>query len=455
MAFAERYLRVPRGHGALGPVRLRPWQRRIVRGALSSGVRTCLVSVPRGNGKSTLAAVVGLYGLFADGVEGAQVLVVASDERQAGIVFNLARRMVELNPALAEQVQLYKDRIYVPGTDSELRPLPAEPDALQGWDPTLLIVDELHVVTEAVWESVSLAAGKRPTSLTLAISTPADSKDTVMWRLVEHGRRDDDPSFKLFEWSAPQGCAADDEAAWKVANPALGDFLAVDALRATYRTTREGPFRRFRMGQWVGRTEGWLPWGAWDGRADPDRVVPDGARIVAGFDGSVSGDSTALVGCTVTDPPHVFVIGLWERDEPGWRVNRADVDAAVAAMFDRFDVVELAVDPWHWRSELELWADRHGARRVVEWPTNVTSRMGPATDRLYAAVAEDRVTHDGHPGLARHVANCVAKRTTFGDVIVKDGRSSPRKIDAAVAAIVAVDRAAHHASRRRRLLVVN
>src|SRR5690625_6565380 len=91
--------------------------------------------------------------------------------------------MIELNSELSQRVQVFQDRIYVPNTASELRPLPAEPNALQGYDPTLMIVDELHVVTDRVWESVSLAAGKRPESLTLAISTPADNTES---RSEEH-----------------------------------------------------------------------------------------------------------------------------------------------------------------------------------------------------------------------------------------------------------------------------
>src|SRR5690606_41954540 len=93
--------------------------------------RQGLVSMPRGNGKSGLAAALAVYGLLADGVAGAQVIVVASDERQARIVFNAARRMIELDERLAEQVQVFTDRIYVPATDSTMMPLPAEPAALQ------------------------------------------------------------------------------------------------------------------------------------------------------------------------------------------------------------------------------------------------------------------------------------------------------------------------------------
>lgn len=454
VAFIEGFLLIPKGKGARSPVRLRPWQKQIVRGVLAPGVRQGLVSLPRGNGKSALAAFLALYGLFADGVEGAQVLTVASDERQARIVFNAARRMVELNDLLADRVQIFQDRIYVPHTDSVLRPLPADAASLQGWDPSLAVVDELHVVDENTYDSMLLASGKRDTSLLLAISTPADSPDSVMWRLVEHGRAGGDPAFSFHEWAAPEGCAADDRDAWAKANPAMRDFLAEDAVAASLRTTREERFRRFRLGQWVGHSGAWLPWGAWDALATGE-PIPDGERVVLAFDGSASGDSTALVAATVDAEPHISTLHVWANPgDPQWRVPRAEVDRAVDAAFEKFDVAELAADPWGWRSEIEAWGDRHGD--VLQWPTNVVKRMAPATDRFYALVVDGRLSHDADPRLASHIANCVAESTALGDLVRKDRKSSPRKIDAAICAIVAVDRAAFHASkpkRRRRMLV--
>ncbi len=442
LRFVAEYLLVPRGHGAGEPFRLRDWQADIVRGAFAPGVRTALVSVPRANGKSMLAAALAVAELFA-GAPSAEVLIVASDQRQAGIVLRYARRLIELVPELAERTQVYADRLVVPHNDAVLTPLPAEPGALHGHDPSLLVVDELHVVTEAVWEAVTSVAGKRPESLALAISTPAASPDSIMWRLVEHGRAGDDVSFYLREFASPDGCAIDDRAAWAVGNPALGDFLAVDGMAAARRTLREPVFRQLRLGQWVTGAESWMPWGAWSECADEHRVVRPGERVVLAFDGSASGDSTALVGCTVGADPHLFVAGLWENPgDPRWRVPRGEVDQAVDVAFDRFDVAELAADPWGWRSEIEAWAARHGEQRVVEWNTAHAARMAPATDRLFQAVTEQTVTHDGDPRMAAHVAHCVAKATPMGDLVTKDKRGSPRKIDAAVAAIVALDRAA-------------
>jgi phage terminase large subunit-like protein len=167
--------------------------------------------------------------------------------------------------------------------------------------------------------------------------------------------------------------------------------------------------------------------------------------VCLAFDGSATGDSTALVGCTLDG--HIWLEGLWEN--PGdlsWRVPRQAVSDAVDTAFSRYDVRELACDPWGWRSEIEAWAARHGAARVIEWNTAHAGRMGPATDRLYQAVMTQAVTCDRDPRLAAHVEHCIAKPSPQGDLVTKDKRGSTRKIDAAVAAIAAFDRAAHHAN---------
>lgn len=456
IGFIGSFLIVPKGHGAGKPVKLRPFQKEIVRGAFGKGIRTALVSMPRGNAKTTLAAMLGLAELFT-GPESAEVLVVASDQRQASITFHAARRMIELNPELAERCHVYQDKIVVPHRNSTLVPLPADPDALAGYDPSLLIVDELAVVSRDTWEAVTSAAGKRPESLTLAISTPAASEDSLMWDLVKHGRAGDDPSFWLKEYAAPEGCDLDDREAWKIANPAAAckpPFLDLDGLAAVRKTMREPAFRQLRLGQWVSGIDSWLPFGAWEALEDRSRAVE--GPVVLAFDGSASGDSTALIGCTVGENSHIWVEGLWEN--PGsrqWRVPRAEVSAAVDAAFAKYDVTELAADPWGWRSELEAWAGRHGQRRVIEWNTGFRKRMAPATDRMFQAVTGKTVTHDGNPDMAAHFAHAVATRTPQGDVITKESRNSKRKIDAAVAAIVALDRAAFHSKKKRGRVVVH
>jgi phage terminase large subunit-like protein len=445
IAFVERYVVVPKGTGARRRMKLRGWQKSIVRGVLDEPrPRQGLVSIAAGNGKSSLAAALGLFGLLADGVEGAQVLVVASDERQARIVQGTARRMVELEPALAARVQVFKDHLYVPPTDSVFMALPADPGALQGWDPSLAIVDELHVVTDDVFEAIAARAGKRDRSLLLAISTPPKSgaDDSVMRRLVDHGREQADPSFYFAEFAAPAGCPVDDEAAWALANPALDDFLHRDALRATLPPKmRENAFRRYRLGQWVQLDDAWLPDGAWDACADPGRTIPDGADVVCGFDGSFSGDCSVLVAVTVEPRPHVQLVELWEAPEGArdWRVPIVQVEDAIRAACSRWRVLEVAADPYRWARSLEL-LDQDGVP-VHEFLQNA-SRMGPATSRFYSAVVDGLLSHDGSSALARHVGNAVLKEDSRGARLAKESKMSHRRIDAAVAAVMAVDRAA-------------
>jgi phage terminase large subunit-like protein len=444
-AFIERYVTVPKGTGARRRLRIRPWQREVIRGVLGDPrPRQALVSIPAGNGKSTLAAALGLYGMLGDGVEGAQVLVVASDERQARIIFTTAARMVELDTDLLARVQVFKDHLLEPRSNSIFMALPADPGALQGWDPSLAIVDELHVVTDDTYEAMEARAGKRDRSLLLAISTPprAGQDDSVMRRLVDHGRAGADPSFYFREFAAPAGCPVDDEQAWEVANPALDDFLHRDALRATLPPKmREAAFRRYRLGQWVTVEDAWLPDGAWSNCVAPGKEIPDGVEVVMALDGSFSRDCTAMVVATVEDRPHVALYQLWEAPEGArdWRVPVVHVEDAIRAACLRWRVVEVAADPYRWQRSLEV-LDGDGIP-VSEFFQNA-ARMGPATARAYQLIVDGELTHDGDPRLARHVANAILKQDSRGARLAKEHKDSKRRIDAAVAAVMAVHRAA-------------
>jgi phage terminase large subunit-like protein len=440
IAFCERYITVPKGTGAKHRLKLRGWQREIVRGVLDEPrPRQALVAIPAGNGKSTLAAAIGLYGLLGDGVEGAQVLVVASDERQARIIFRTAKRMVELDKDLSARVQVFADHLLEPRTDSIFMALPADAGSLQGWDPSMALVDELHVVTDDTFEAMAARAGKRDRSLLLAISTPPKAGDDgVMRRLVDHGREGVDPSFYFTEFAAPAGRAVDDEAAWAVANPALDDFLHRDALRATLPPKmRENAFRRYRLGQWVGVDDAWLPDGAWAACADATITIPDGTEVVLAFDGSFNGDTTVLTVATVAQRPHVDLVELWEA--AGKQVPIVDVEAAIRAACRRWRVLEIAADPFRWARSLQL-LDGEGLP-VLEYPQS-PGRMTPATARFYEAVVNGQLTHSGDSRLARHISNAVLREDARGARLAKERKDSPRRIDAAVAAVMAHDRAA-------------
>ncbi len=453
VAFIEQYIVLPHGRGAKRPLALRPWQQRIIHGLFDEPrPRQGLLSLPRGNGKTTLAAAIALYALFGDGEDSAQVLCVASDERQAAILFRTARRMIELEPRLLDRCQVFQDQIVVPSSDGVLRPLPAESAALLGWNPSLCVVDELAVVTERVWEAVSGAAGKRERSLTLAISTPPESVDSVMYGLAELGRDADDPSFYFQEFSAPADCLIDDERAWAVANPALGDFLAIDAMRSVLRTMRESTFRRARLGQSVFGSESWISTEQWKAAAAPDQEIPEGAAVCLGFDGSFSRDGTALVAVSCARPHHLQIVDLWEKtsdDGPAWRVSTADVEQAIRDACTTYQVRAIVADPSWWAQTMQTLAGE--GLPVVEFRPN-SSRMITASERFYKAICDGDLSHSGERDLTRHISNAVLRMTPSGPRVMKESKQSTRHVDLAIAAILAYDQAAQVAPERTPLI---
>jgi hypothetical protein len=172
--------------------------------------------------------------------------------------------------------------------------------------------------------------------------------------------------------------------------------------------------------------------------------VAEGARVALGFDGSISDDETALYGCTADG--HLFLIEAWSRPAGAadWRVPRAEVHAAVAGAFERYDVGLAYFDPPKWYSEVDEWAALYGEDRVVALDTNSARRFAPLCDRFATAVAERAISHDGDVLLTRALAACARKNVRLRDdpddgrtrfVVVK---ADTRKIDRAVAAILAL-----------------
>jgi phage terminase large subunit-like protein len=216
----------------------------------------------------------------------------------------------------------------------------------------------------------------------------------------------------------------------------------VERIAARYEVDRipSHEFERYHLARFVRGGGYWLPEGSWEAQTRP-QAVPEGAEVVLAFDGSYSGDSTALVGCTLDG--YVFVVDAWERPENApedWIIPREEVKARVKQSMERWSVVELACDPPGWDSEIDDWEDTYGDV-VYRFFTNKRTEMAPACSRFYTSTVFGELTHDDDSRLARHLRNVVPKETAAGVILTKDNRASPRKIDIAVAAVVAHERA--------------
>jgi phage terminase large subunit-like protein len=449
IAFVERYCRLPKGgkgNPAGESLRLRAWQRDIIHALYDPDPRPRqgLVSVARKNGKSLLAACLALYHLLGDGEQSAEVVIISVDERTARVIFNLARRMVELDPRLSGILQVFADRLYHPASDSVLEALPGEWARLQGRNPSFTVADELHVMDADTWDALSLAGATRARPLILGISTECEDDDeNLMARLVEHGRTGEDPDFFFVEFTASPGCDLTDRAAWAQANPQLGDTLEPDHLAAMVRTTREPRFRRFHLNQRVALSGAWLSPEAWAACADATRAIPDGAEVVLGFDGSYNGDCTVITVVSCDEQPHVDLVECWERPEAAndWSVPIVAVEDAIRAACRRWQVRSIVGDAFRWARTLELLAAEGLPTEVFP---QTAARMTPATSRFHEAVVNGALTHSGDSRLTRHVRNAVLKEDARGARLAKptSSRVVRRPSDAAVAAVMAYSVAA-------------
>lgn len=229
---------------------------------------------------------------------------------------------------------------------------------------------------------------------------------------------------------------------------ARGDstWLDVDRILAEIRdpTTSESHARRFYLNQvWASANEEWLPVGAWAGREEK-HPIPDGSRVILAVDGSYNDDSTGIVVASLTEPVHLDVVNVWEpdptaRDAEVRTVPIEDVEDAIRAACKKWRVREVNFDPYRWARTMQALA-REGLP-VVEFP-NSPERMIAATQRFQTAVVNATVTQSGDARLARHIGNAVVRENSRGKRIVKETKWSPRKIDLAVAAVMAHDRAA-------------
>ena len=420
--------------------KLYPWQADVLNDLFGENrPRVAYVQVARKNGKTRLAALIALAEACLK--ERRHVYAVSDTEKNLrSTMMRELRDIIGASPDLRDSIHIFQHHFEVPETGSFIEARPNTFAASQGINPHLVLFDEVHLQKgPETWAGMQMAGAARPDALLLGITTPGYDLAGLAHELYQ-AAKSGDPTLYARIFEADPAADIDDEEAWRAANPCFDRPGFVDGLRFDRQRLPEHEFRRYRLGQWTATDQAWLPYGAWKACEAPGRPVPPpGTRVWLGFDGSYSGDSTALVGAT--DDGHVFVVGCWENPgRAGWRVPRVRVKETVAEAFDTWQVVEMLCDPPYWAAEIAEWSATWPGR-VIEFPTFSRARMAPACTAFYSAVMERSLSHDGDPRLARHVSNAVVKTSPAGDYVTKADKDSPAKIDLAVAAIMA-----YHAS---------
>jgi phage terminase large subunit-like protein len=443
---------------------LRDWQKEILKRIFARDIdgglthRVSLVGTPRKNGKSALGSIIAATGLMDVKTQGAEIYSVAADRQQARIVFEDTKNMIR-GSELESHVKIYRDAIFVPATNNVYRVLSADAPRHEGLSPTMVLFDELHAQpNRELFDVMSLAQGARGKLATLIAITTAGVKtesqsgnDSIGYTLYQYGQRVakgevEDKSFFMAWYEAPHDSDYRSEDTWRLANPGFDDICAKSDFESSVLRTPEAEFRTKRCNQWVSSQSTWLPAGSWDELASEVVIDPD-EEYVLGFDGSYANDSTAI--CAVTIPkddelPKVKLIKTWEKnfgvDDDSWRVPIEEVKQEIIHYVQNNPKVrEIACDPYRWQAMMQELQDM--GFPIVEYKTNLLNLMIPATQKVFEAVTEKRLVHDGNPSLSRHIENCVVKTDHRGPRITKESPMSKRKIDNAIAFVIAYDRA--------------
>lgn len=445
--FAQTFLHVSKGRDAGGRLLLTDWQSWLVNQLYERRVdgrlryRRALIGLPRKNGKSLLGSVVALNGLVEGGL-GAEVYSAAGDRQQARIVFNEAKWQVQNSPALAGICKVYRDVIEVPATGAIYRVLSSDAKLQQGLNPSTVVFDELHVQrTDDLWDALTLGSGARVDPQVVGITTAGHDFDTICGRLYQYGKQVsagevDDQSFGFWWWEAVEGCSIFDRDAWLVSNPNLElGLMDVEDMDVSSKQTGESAFRRYRLNQWVRTMESWLPVGAWDQGNEPTVLLDSERPVWVGLDMALKHDSIAVVIAQPQEDGRIVTRArVWMPDSG--RLEVAAVEHYLRELHARYDVVEFAYDPAYFQRSAEILAD--DGLPMVEFPQS-RQRMVPACGHAYELIVAGKVLHDGSPVYTDQVLSAAQRMTDDGWRLSKG--KSRRKIDAAIALVIALDRA--------------
>lgn len=488
ITFFETQLRHVKGEKAFQPFLLEDWQRSLIANLFgwkrSDGTRRfreALLFIPRKNGKTAMAAGIVLYGLFCDGEPCAEIYGAASEYKQASLVFEHARGMVEQNDVLRQQSQVFKGQakaIELVSDYSVYRVISSDAYSKHGYNTHMAVVDELHThPTGELVETLVTSTGARREPLIVHITTSDYEREGSICN-EKHDYackvRDgviDDPSFLPVIYEASKDDDWTDPAVWEKANPNLGvclsrEFLARGCQRAQETPTFENAFRRLHLNVRTEQDVRWIKMDLWDQGNDPVDVESlAGRTCYAGLDLASTQDTTALVLLFPNDDGVYDVLPYfwlprgsahererrdkvpyltWARQSymiltDGNATDYAVVQRDINELGQRFAIKEIAVDRLFQGEETcQRLAEQYGFE-VIAFGQGYASMFAPtvAFERL---LLDNKLRHGGNPVLRWQAGNVTVKMDEAG-CIKPDKKKSTDRIDGIVATIMALGRA--------------
>ena len=475
-----------KGKWAGTPFWLLPWQEQLIRDIFgivkadgNRQFRTAFVEICKKVGKSELAAAVALYLLYADNEPSAEVYGAAADRQQASIVFDVAKQMVEMSPALMKRSKLMgaTKRIVNYSNAGYYQVLSAEVGGKHGFSVSGLVFDEIHTQPNRQLYDVLTkgSSDARQNPLHFIITTAGNDRHSIAYELhtkavdILEGRRVD-PTFYPVVYGLKDDEDWEDEANWYKVNPSLGYTVDIERLRDAYGEAKQNPadevtFKWLRCNMWVSSTVAWIPDAIYMRGNEPiDVDALAGRDCYAGLDLSSTGDITALV---LIFPPrnedekYVLLPYFWIPEETIPRRVKANsvpydiwekqgyimsteenvihydfIEKFIMDLSEKYHILEIAVDRWN---ATQMIQNLEGEGFTIVPFGQGFSSMSAPTKEFYRLLMEGRIIHGGNPVLRWMAGNVVIDTDPAGNIKVTKAKSK-EKIDGIVAAIMALDR---------------
>ncbi len=409
-----------------------------------------LWGLPRGNGKSHLAAAVAGYMLLSDRPRDGrppQVVIAAGSWQQGMITFKRLREFIDNSEVLAPLVDVLSGRGFMRiHGGAELFVVSAEGPLQHGLEPTCVIFDEVWNQTKTeLYDALLGGMVKRPEPIMVMISTAGFNPDSLLAELRREGERKDNPRF-FYQWhDAPDDADWEDRETWATANPAMGceePFLVAADLEDSFASMHENEFRRWHLNQWTSAEDTFITADLWDACAGEPVFEPNRPTIL-GVDASITRDAS-VVATVQRDEQGVYhaAFKVWQPQRHK-NVRLEDIADHIRRQAGEFNVVGVAYDKMFMGHAAQTLTEE--GVPMIEWPQN-NANMCPATRTLYEVVTQGRLRHGGHPIARQHALAAGVKETERGLRIKKTESRAPD--DAAVALAMAVEWASRQSAKR-------
>ena len=480
MDWFESNLQHVKGPQAGTPLRFQEWQSDFL-GALYGWrvygheeiprYRRGLLEVARGNGKSTLAAAVGLRGVTRKAAP--LVIGAATDREAAGIVFGDAARMVRANPRLLEHLKIVDSTKRILRKDNlagRYLVISSEASRAHGFHPDVVIFDELHTQPNPdLWRVLETSQINLADALMFAITTAGYDRLSICWSVHEQALRACEdrtlaPDLLAAIYAAEDGDDIEDPAVWLKANPNLDVSVVRENLKAEVEKAKRDPaymntFMRLHLNVWTQQDVRWMPMAEWDACSGMvDELALEGRSCFMGLDLAQVSDLTALA---LLFPPENRDSGVYDvlmrfyvpeavlrgrtdyqiwRDRglltvtPGSATDYAFVRDDIIRLASKYNVRKLAYDRF---LAGQLAGELKDEGLPIEPFGQGYRSMSDPTKGLMRLVLDRRIRHGGNAVLRWNASNLVVTQDPAANVKPDKSKAS-EKIDGCVALIEAL-----------------